>query len=85
METTMNDQPLIRLMQEAPKADGQERIYIPGEKEFEIAERRRKEGVPVHPKVVETLREIGAEPGVDCSVLKAAEDGSPEKRATGRQ
>ena len=64
---------LIRLMREAPKAEGQERIYIPGEKEFETAERRRKAGIPVHLKVVETLREIGMEIGVDCSMLETAQ------------
>jgi LDH2 family malate/lactate/ureidoglycolate dehydrogenase len=62
---------MIRLMREAPKAKGQERIYIPGEKEFEIAEQRRKAGIPVHHKVVDTLREIGGEIGVDCSLLDA--------------
>ena len=61
---------LICLMHKAPKARGEERIYIPGEKELEMTERRRKQGIPVHPKVVETLREIGMELGVDCSVLE---------------
>jgi LDH2 family malate/lactate/ureidoglycolate dehydrogenase len=63
---------LIRLMREAPKVKGQERIFIPGEKEFEMADRRRKAGIPVHPKVVGTLREIAGETGVDCSLLDTA-------------
>ena len=64
---------LIRLMREAPKVRGQERVYIPGEKEFEITARRQREGIPVHHKVAGTLREIGTELGVDCSVLEAAQ------------
>jgi LDH2 family malate/lactate/ureidoglycolate dehydrogenase len=63
---------LIQLMRQAPKAEGQERIYIPGEKEYEIAEQRQREGIPVHPEVAETLAKIGAELGVDCTVLERA-------------
>ena len=63
---------LIQLMRQAPKAEGRERIYIPGEKEYEIAEQRQREGIPVHPEVAETLCEICAELGVDCRVLERA-------------
>jgi len=62
----------IRLMREAPKADGCLRIYIPGEIEFETADQRAREGLPLQPKVVETLRRIATELNVDCSVLDAA-------------
>ncbi|HEX9013342.1 MAG TPA: Ldh family oxidoreductase [Anaerolineaceae bacterium] len=48
----------------APKAAGQERIYIHGEKEFEQAERRGREGIPLNRKVWEEIRGIGAELGV---------------------
>jgi L-2-hydroxycarboxylate dehydrogenase (NAD+) len=61
---------LIHLMHEAPKVVGEERIYIPGEKEFELTERRQKEGIPVHLKVIENLSQIGDELGVDCGVLE---------------
>jgi LDH2 family malate/lactate/ureidoglycolate dehydrogenase len=59
-------------MREAPKVRGQQRVYTPGEKEFEVADKRRKAGIPVHLKVVDTLREIGGEVGVDCSLLDVA-------------
>lgn len=46
------------------KAEGQERIYIHGEKEFEQSEKNRQKGVPLNPKVVEDLREIAHGLGV---------------------
>jgi L-2-hydroxycarboxylate dehydrogenase (NAD+) len=55
----------IRLMRDAPKAAGQDRIYIPGEKEFQIAAQRGKDGIPVQAKVVETLHEIAVGLGVE--------------------
>ena len=55
---------LIRQLQQAPKAAGQERIYIHGEKEFELAERYQREGVPLLESVVEMMRKDGAEAGV---------------------
>ena len=61
---------LIMRMHNAPKALGQERIYVPGEIECEVAERYRTEGIPVQDKVVEALCQIGGELGVDCSVLE---------------
>jgi LDH2 family malate/lactate/ureidoglycolate dehydrogenase len=56
---TMDD--LIRRLKNAPKAVGQERIYIHGEKEYEIAEDRSVHGVLLHPKVVADLRSMAAE------------------------
>ena len=44
--------------------DGQERIFIHGEKEFEMADARMREGIPLHPKVAADLQEIGEELGV---------------------
>ncbi len=52
---------LIREMKDAPKATGQDRIYIHGEKEFERAERSAVEGVPVMDATVKSLSAIGAE------------------------
>ncbi|MGB9722549.1 MAG: Ldh family oxidoreductase [Chloroflexia bacterium] len=59
---TLDD--LIRRLKDSPKAEGQTRIYIHGEKEFEAAERNRREGVPLIPKVYEDLRAIAGEVGV---------------------
>jgi L-2-hydroxycarboxylate dehydrogenase (NAD+) len=59
---TMDD--LIRRLKNAPKAVGQERIYIHGEKEFELAEERAANGVLLHPKVVADLKAMAGEFGV---------------------
>jgi len=61
-KASMDD--LQRRLKDAPKASGQNRIYIHGEKEFEEAERRAREGVPVNGKVAAELRQIAAELGV---------------------
>ena len=52
---------LQRRLKDAPKAEGQERIYIHGEKEFEEAERRAQAGIPLNPKVLAELTAIAAE------------------------
>lgn len=52
---------LQRRLKGSPKAEGQNRIYIHGEKEFENAERNLKEGLAVNPKVVADLRALAAE------------------------
>jgi len=47
---------LQRRLKNAPKSEGQNRIYIHGEKEFEEAERRLRDGIPLNPKVAADLR-----------------------------
>ena len=59
---------LQRRLKSAPKADGQTRIYIHGEKEYEEAERRSREGIPLNAKVAADLRAIGGEVGVEYDV-----------------
>jgi len=49
---------LICRLKNAPKAKGATRVYIHGEKEFEMAEEYAKTGVPLNAKVVEELRNI---------------------------
>jgi L-2-hydroxycarboxylate dehydrogenase (NAD+) len=61
-KATMDD--MIRRMKDTPKAEGQQRIYIHGEKEFETAEERMVTGIPLHPKVVADLKAIAEETGV---------------------
>ena len=58
-KTSMDD--IIRRLKNAPKAKGQDRIYVHGEKEFEIEDERRENGVLLHPKVVADLEEIAKE------------------------
>lgn len=50
---------LLGELKNAPKAAGQERIFIHGEKEFELYERYQNEGVPLMSEVVNGLREVG--------------------------
>ncbi|MFH0974188.1 MAG: Ldh family oxidoreductase [Spirochaetota bacterium] len=52
---------LQRRLKDAPKAQGQERIYIHGEKEYEASERFMREGVPLNPKVAEDLKALSRE------------------------
>ena len=47
-----------------PKAEGRDRIYTHGEKGFAAERERRKNGIPLGPKVVEGLKKIGDELGV---------------------
>lgn len=55
---------LLDQLKAAPKAAGQERIYIHGEKEFELAERNAREGVPLMEEVVKMLKATGDAVGV---------------------
>lgn len=54
----------IHILKESPKAEGHDRIYIHGEKEFELEEARRRNGIPLHPEVVSALRQMAADVGV---------------------
>ena len=55
---------MIQELKSAPKAAGHERIYIPGEKEFELAEKHRRTGVPLMVEVVNMMKKDGLEVGV---------------------
>jgi L-2-hydroxycarboxylate dehydrogenase (NAD+) len=59
---TMDD--IIHRLKDLPKAEGQSRIYIHGEKEYEEAERRRADGIPLLRKVYDDLQAISGEVGV---------------------
>src|SRR5207245_667016 len=47
---------LARELKESPKAHGQDRIYVHGEKSFARMEKFRTEGIPLDPKVDEGLK-----------------------------
>ncbi len=55
---------LTNRLKNADKAAGADRIYIHGEKEWEKAAEREAKGIPLHPKVVATLSQIGRDAGV---------------------
>ena len=52
---------LQQRLKNAPKAEGQNRIYIHGEKEYEKMEHYSRDGIPINPKVVEDLKAIAEE------------------------
>src|SRR2546428_88706 len=52
---------LARELKDSPKAQGQERIYVHGEKSFVRMEKFRKEGIPLDPRVVQALKKIGTD------------------------
>jgi len=54
---------LIRRLKNSRKAEGQDRIYLHGEKEFELEEKYRKEGIPLYHKVYDDLKAISEESG----------------------
>jgi LDH2 family malate/lactate/ureidoglycolate dehydrogenase len=60
---TMDD--IIIRLRNTPKASGQDRIYIHGEKEFEIQEDHQVNGVILHPKVGKDLKSLALEQGVE--------------------
>jgi len=59
---------LQQLLKNAPKASGQDRIYIHGEKEYEAEERHWREGIPLDAKVAADLRALAQELGVEYSL-----------------
>lgn len=64
---------LLLQMKNAPKAGGEERIYIHGEKEFELAEYHRQQGVPLMDEVVKSLKEAGEKIGVEFNLHPMSE------------
>ena len=57
-------QDLQRMLKEGPLAVGSTEVLLAGEKEQRATERNRREGIPVHPKVVARLEEFGAQHGL---------------------
>src|SRR5438874_8230601 len=55
---------LIRELKSTPPVQGQERVYVAGEIEFETAEERAERGIPLLPSVLKGLREVSEHMGV---------------------
>lgn len=51
----------IRELKESPKAEGEDRIFVAGEKEFLTEEDRERNGIPLNPVVEQDLRSLCAE------------------------
>jgi LDH2 family malate/lactate/ureidoglycolate dehydrogenase len=56
---------LHRRLKGSRKAEGQTRIWVPGEKEYEESERRLRDGIPLSAAVINDLQQLGAELGVN--------------------
>ena len=63
---TMDD--FIRTLQATPPAEGQERVMVPGQPEWEAQAERMAKGIPLHREVVEWLQEACAERGISCAL-----------------
>ena len=55
---------MFEALKSAPRAEGQERIYVAGEPEAESEQRRRKDGIPLAPVLVAQCDEFARELGV---------------------
>jgi LDH2 family malate/lactate/ureidoglycolate dehydrogenase len=55
---------LIRELKATAPETGQERVYVAGEIEFEVAAERSEHGIPLHGSVLKGLREVAEQVGV---------------------
>ena len=55
---------LIIDLKSTPPAEGQERVYVAGEIEFETAQERAEHGIPLHGSVLKGLRAVAEQVGV---------------------
>ncbi|MBN1314276.1 MAG: Ldh family oxidoreductase [Anaerolineales bacterium] len=67
-EFKANMDDIIQRLKETPKAQNQERIYIHGEKEFEMVESQKKNGIALHPKVIADLQAMASEFDVEYNL-----------------
>jgi L-2-hydroxycarboxylate dehydrogenase (NAD+) len=65
-KTDMDD--LLHALKDSPKADGQDRIYVAGEPEWECEQRRRREGIPLAPGLATQLQEVAAEVAISFTL-----------------
>jgi LDH2 family malate/lactate/ureidoglycolate dehydrogenase len=49
---------IVHEMKSSSLAEGSQKIYIPGEKEWEIEEKRRREGIPISEEVWKDLKKL---------------------------
>ena len=61
---------LIDRLKNSAKADGQNRIYIHGEKEYEKYEKYQLAGIPLEDKVYDILKEYSGEFGISFNIDK---------------
>jgi LDH2 family malate/lactate/ureidoglycolate dehydrogenase len=63
-EFTADMDRLIGELKSTPPIEGENRVYVAGEIEFETAEERSERGIPLHSSVLKGLREVGELVGV---------------------
>jgi L-2-hydroxycarboxylate dehydrogenase (NAD+) len=68
-KTRMDD--LINRMKNAERAEGQSRIFVHGEKEFEEHDRREKHGIPLDERTAESLVGFSNEFSIDLQFMKS--------------
>ena len=61
---------LQQRLKNAPKAEGQARIYIAGEKEYEATEHNLRDGIPLDPHMAADLKAIAQELGIEHALEK---------------
>jgi len=69
---------IITQLKDSPKAAGQERIYIHGEKEFERAAQAEIEGVPLSDATVSVIREGGEKFSIPFSLVPIKQADLPD-------
>jgi LDH2 family malate/lactate/ureidoglycolate dehydrogenase len=58
----------IRELKGGNRAEGATRIYVHGEKEFEVADQRSEHGIPLEAKVEASLKQIAADLGIEYNL-----------------
>ncbi len=56
---------MLRGLKNSAKAEGESRIFVAGEKEFEKEREYRRTGIPLYYKVAREIRDIGNDLGVE--------------------
>ena len=59
---------LIRELKSTPPIEGQDRVYVAGEIEFETADERAERGIPLLPSVLKGVQDVGQQLGVPCDL-----------------
>ena len=58
----------LEQLKQSPKALDQERIFVHGEKEYELSEENERYGIPLADNVFKTLKQIAKDKGIDPPV-----------------
>jgi L-2-hydroxycarboxylate dehydrogenase (NAD+) len=62
---------MIRQLKGAEKAEGQSRIFVHGEKEYEEHDRRSVSGIPIDNKTLESLLGFSKEFSIDLKIIES--------------